>query len=117
MPNSPDFTFNVTTAYDWPMFQGTINGFVSGSYFYRSEAISALDQDPNALLEGYGLVDASVGLRAADDKWQVSLFAKNVLEEKFVETIIDTPFDGGGYSQFLSPASESIEGIRLDLRN
>ncbi|MEM0985070.1 MAG: TonB-dependent receptor [Pseudomonadota bacterium] len=117
LPNSSDVTLNATTTYDTPVLNGRFNAFISGSGFYRSDFVTAQDQDPNTELDGYALLDLSIGVRDSEDRWGITIFGKNVTAEDFVESVIDTPFDSGGYSQFLTPASESIVGIRLDLRN
>ncbi len=117
LPNAPGFTFNATTTYELPEFDvaGGLNPFVSGSIFYRSSTLLALDNDPRTEQDGYALFDASVGLRSADDAWALTLFGKNIFDQDFVELIFDTPFDDGGFSQFVNPASQATVGLRLDV--
>ena len=117
LPNAPGFTFNATTTYALPEMDlaGGLKPFVSGSVFYRSSALLALDNDPRTEQDGYALFDASVGLRSADDAWALTLFGKNIFDQDFVELIFDTPFDDGGFSQFVNPASQATVGLRLDV--
>ena len=117
LPNAPDFTFNATTTYELPELDvaGGLRPFVSGSVFYRSSALLALDNNPRTEQDGYALVDASVGVRGADDAWALTLFGRNIFDQDFVELIFDTPFDDGGFSQFMNPASQATVGLRLDV--
>ena len=117
LPNAPDFTFNATTSYDLPelSFAGGLQPFVSGSVFYRSSAILSTDNDPRTDQDGYALFDASIGVRSPDETWAVTLFGKNIFDQDFVELIFDTPFDDGGFSQFVNPASQATVGLRLDV--
>ena len=62
---------------------------------YQSDQDSILTPDPvvrNAgLIKGYGIVNASIALVDADDKYKITLVARNLFDQSFASTIV-----GGG---------------------
>jgi iron complex outermembrane receptor protein len=96
---------------------GGLDGFVGGTANYRSEAPNSAQPDPNLDVDAYTLVDARLGVRSANDRWTVSLFAKNLLDERFPSYTAREPLRPvGNYVQVFSPASFRTVGLALDWR-
>jgi iron complex outermembrane recepter protein len=114
LTNSPEWTFNVGAAQDFRV--GQWDGVASISAFYRSDVMSALSNDPNTIIDAYTLVDMSLALTNPADSFTVTLFAKNVGDVDYPEAIFGTPFDTGGYSQFVATNARRTLGVSLAVR-
>lgn len=84
----PELTWYLAGTYTVPMAEnGDLDFRLSYSWSdeYYNNALNTeiIKQD------SYGLVDVSAGWRSSDQKWQVSLFARNLLEEDYFEFALD----------------------------
>jgi iron complex outermembrane receptor protein len=117
--NAPEWAFSLSGAYSAPITDA-LNGFANVTYSYRSAVNFSIIQDPNTTQEGYGIVNASVGIETADRRLRLSAFAKNLLDKNFATFVFATPLDGGaagsGYSQILTEGAQRIAGVALDFR-
>ncbi|HJL82056.1 MAG TPA: TonB-dependent receptor [Gammaproteobacteria bacterium] len=84
LPSTPDYSFNAGFDYAWNVqhpFYNDLEVFLGANLFktddYFSEATNAL------LIPGYSLVNAYVGIRPLDGRWQVSLRGKNITDEEY----------------------------------
>ena len=59
------------------------------SYTYTSTVNYALSLDPTTVQKGYGILNMSVGLHDAPDRFSVSLFVNNVLDKHYHPDITD----------------------------
>ncbi|MEE4210965.1 MAG: hypothetical protein V2I43_17080 [Parvularcula sp.] len=55
---------------------------------------SSTNQDPNSMQDAYQLFNARVGVRSADNRWEVSAFGRNLTDEGYCVNIFDQPFGG-----------------------
>jgi outer membrane receptor protein involved in Fe transport len=81
-----------------------MDGFVGGSVSYRSGTVAIIGGDfatPTItvssvgnpfIIDAYALVDLQAGIAAADNRWRVSLYGKNVLN-KYYWTNVVAAFD------------------------
>ncbi len=113
-------TYNLTGRYERDLGRGGVSAFGQLAYSWRDDTLTAQDQDPRSLQEAYGLLDGALGISNADQGWTLTLFAKNIADESYVETIFDTPFDSGsatalgGQSQFVGFNAQRTVGLRFD---
>jgi len=63
-----------------------LTGYVGGDVAYRSSFFSTVNDDPYAQVAGYTLVGARLGVRSASG-WDVSLWASNLLDRKYFNTL------------------------------
>lgn len=80
--DSPDFGFNVSSEVRFPM--GSLTPFVSAVFSYRPGLFSQTvqyDYDSRSLLNTF------VGVRGPDDKWSVTAFARNLLNQRKITNI------------------------------
>ena len=89
LANAPEFKGNLTADYEVPV--GRLKLGARATFTYQSETQFALPNNPLAVQDGYGLLDASVRLADADDRYVVSLFARN-LTDTFYRTSIFQDF-------------------------
>lgn len=116
---------------DWADAFSPISGtdyFLRGETQYVGEANwgANTNQNPQTIQDGYQLFNASVGLRADDDRWEVSLWGKNLTDEGYCQNIFEQPF-GGALGAVDAAANRTVQrcavgapetwGVRLKVRN
>jgi iron complex outermembrane receptor protein len=67
--------------------------FVRGEYqFIDDQNVGAeTNGNPQSIQEGYELVNARIGLRGADARWELSAFVRNAFDEEYCQTIFNQP--------------------------
>lgn len=61
-------------------------------YAYRSSYNTTVNISRYAEVDAYGLVNVRIGVQAADQQWDVSLWARNLLDEDYFQTLSTTDF-------------------------
>jgi len=115
LPNAPDYMISASARYDVTIGRGW-EAFVLGAVFHRSATLSALNQDPNTRLPGFELVDVGMGVTDPSGTYTLSLFGRNIFDTQYVEQIFATPFDPGGYSQFVATNARATWGVSIAAR-
>jgi iron complex outermembrane receptor protein len=82
---------------DWTDHMDALGGseyFLRGEFQYiGTQNIGAqTNQNPQSIQNGYGLFNASIGLRADDNRWEFSIWGKNLTDKGYCMTIFDQPF-------------------------
>ena len=95
LSNAPELVATGSIAYT-PMIGSSglsalfyIDGRVTGDYNTGSDLFPQKEQD------GFGIVNARVGLRGPDDKWSIELWAQNLLNVDYAQVAFNTPFQAG----------------------
>lgn len=80
---------------------GTVlNGFVSGDIIYNDDA-SAGDQDPNVDSDAFTLLGLRLGIRDPGQRYEFSLWGKNITDEEYNLVNFDDGLYPGSYVQIL----------------
>jgi len=121
LPYAPKNTFNATADYTKELDGRIIR--VSANYHWQDSSYTVV-ADPNTIIPSYGILGLSLSYGSADGHWDVTVFARNLLDQYFVAGIIKTPLDTGtahstplstiGYSNLPSIDSGRTVGVRLD---
>jgi iron complex outermembrane receptor protein len=83
LPNSPEMTFSSLARYEWPI-SGSLTAEIAMAANYQGSLTYDIIRDPPEAREGsYWLYDARIGIGAANDRWDVSLWAKNLADERY----------------------------------
>ena len=82
---TPKFSANIQSEYGFEITGGT-NGFLRGLYSFFGKT-SANPDNPYDDVPAYGLLNLYAGLRDKDGRWEISLFAKNLLQQREVLTM------------------------------
>ena len=114
LANAPEWVINALARYDFSLTD-SIDAFAQLGVQYRGESQSGITGDPNTLLDDRTLVDAQLGARFWDGHAELSVFGRNLTDERFVEAIVGMPFDTGGYAQFSTLEAEQTFGVKLKL--
>jgi len=112
LAQSPEWVVNSLARYDWNVVND-INAFVQVGAQFQSERFSTATGDPDTIIDDIFLVDAQVGVSFMDGRYSITGFVRNLTDENFAESIVGTPLDDGGYSQFLTLENFQTWGVRL----
>ena len=80
--NSP-WTANLNATWN-STFGNGMNWWIRGEIAYRDEVFFFPDLDPDLVAEDYTLVNAMIGLSAADESWEIMLWGKNIFDEEYL---------------------------------
>lgn len=81
-PNTPEWQGVGDVEYTFPL-QANLEGYVGGSFSYRSEAQSAFGENPTYVIDAYILVDLRAGLASNDGRWSLEVWGRNVFDEYY----------------------------------
>jgi iron complex outermembrane receptor protein len=114
---APDWIVNIGGRYDWFIGEG-VSQYVVANYAWRSEAEGFIDNSPLARIPSYGLLNLATGWQFASGKrqWDVSLWARNVLDERYFLTAAGGSASNGtgGYSASTGAPRTIGVTVRLD---
>ena len=85
LPYSPNWKGNLTAAYTVAM--GGFDTVLLGSVRAQDDVQYSLTQDENTIEDGYAIFDASVAFRDQRDRWQATVFVKNIGDTFYVSSI------------------------------
>ena len=86
LAQSPKWSFNASARYEAPI-SGELKAFVGGNYSYRSRTVYEANRNPGEVQDGYGFFNLNIGAAAVDDRWTISLYARNLFKEHFVSRV------------------------------
>ena len=81
LPNTPEWRFTINPRYERNV--GSMIAYVDLAMAYQSSVLFALEQDPLLVQRAYTTFDLSLGARPADKGISVSIFAKNLTDQRF----------------------------------
>jgi iron complex outermembrane recepter protein len=84
LPNAPQWRGSLTARYDFALGATGWESFVQLAGVSQSKFNFVIEQDPVTEHPSYTTVDASIGLRAPDNRYRITLFAKNIFDEHYV---------------------------------
>jgi len=115
LAGAPKWKIVGSVNYDFTLPNG-LGAFVQTSAAYRSEAFTSPTPDPNLVIDGYTRVDARLGVRSADERWTLALFAKNLFDERSAAFIFRDPLSPvNNYQQAFGTDAFRIVGVSLDV--
>ncbi len=96
LSNAPSYV--VTGGAGWSPDIGSngLKGLVYADFRYQSEYNSGSDLDAEKVIQGVFVMNARLGLYAADKKWGIEFWGQNVLNKQYVQIVADGPLQGSG---------------------
>jgi len=90
---SPEWQGSLVADWRAPLGSTELEWFLRPEYTYIGDQnIGAnTNLNPQSFQEGYGLFNLSLGLAAADGRWQITTYGKNLADEGFCELMFDQP--------------------------
>ena len=90
-------------------------GFVTADYRHQSAVNFDLAQNPATVQPGYGIFDMSVGIKGEDNRYRVTLFAKNLFDKQYAATIgVPNGASLGLTNQSLARDYQRYVGLRVN---
>ncbi|KRA59220.1 hypothetical protein ASD79_11000 [Caulobacter sp. Root655] len=113
---SPKWTLNLGTHYERPV-ASALKVQADLGVSYRSKMGMAFPNDPATVQDSLTLVNGAIGVAAADGRWKLAVFGKNLTDQVYNQVMFATPFGAapGNYSQFIPYEARRIVGVSLDL--
>ncbi len=85
--NSPDLKITLSAEYNLPMENMPFDGFVNLAYQWQDDVNFSLLADPGTEQEAYGLLSLSAGIVDRDERYNVTIFANNLLDQDYAAGI------------------------------
>ena len=122
LEDAPAWSGSVTGSYVHPI-SSSYFGFIRADYHYRSKVNFSADGDPNTVEPGYGILGMSFGVSPSSGSWQLSVFARNLADRRFLSYKFLNPWVnfvgdnalGGDYWNSFGVDSFRTVGVALDL--
>ena len=117
LQNAPDVSFNVAANYEGPISASGWNFFANTNLYFQDSVQFSVDQDPLTRGSSYTRVNASIGVKAPDDRFRISLYARNLLNEPYSLSLTsEGAADPGGQNQFLPYDYARVVGVSLGVK-
>ncbi len=87
-----------TGSFSWtpPIGGNGISALVYTDFRYQSDINTGSDLDFEKRQDGVAIVNARLGLRSAEQKFGIEIFAQNIFNTNFQQVSFDAPLQGGG---------------------
>ncbi len=82
---APAWVANLTGGYEHDL--GSIRLFGQVHYYYTSKIQYGLNDNPDSIQKGYSTIDLSMGFGAADKKWTITGYIRNLTDQRFATRI------------------------------
>jgi len=93
LTNSPDWTVTGAATYEQQI--GAMTGLAYIDFRYVSDQITGSDLNPVKEQPEYWLVNARLGLSSADDRFGIEFWARNLLDQDYMQIAFDVPLQSG----------------------
>lgn len=102
--------YSVTGSVGWtPDINDDLSALVYVDFRYVSDQNTGSDVDLEKMQDGYGLMNARLGLYGPDKRWGVEFWGQNILNKRYQQIAADRPLQGGG--TFRSVAASAATGL------
>ncbi|MGL5838371.1 MAG: TonB-dependent receptor [Sphingorhabdus sp.] len=68
----------------------------------QSDLNTGSDLDREKIQDGFGVMNARIGIRGAEQKWAIEVFAQNLLNTKYKQVAFDAPLQGSNTTNTLA---------------
>ena len=96
--NAPRWSGTLGLEYSVPVFAG-MEVHTGLDYSFRSGTFATVEQGPASYVDAYALTNLRIGLREADERWDVVLWSRNVFDEDYVAAV-QAVYGVGDYGAF-----------------
>jgi iron complex outermembrane receptor protein len=79
---TPEWNYSALVRYAWPLAGGEASAQLAWNW--QDAVFFSTDNTPGVAQDAYGLLDARVAWDAPEDRWQLSLWGRNLLDEDYL---------------------------------
>lgn len=114
LPNSPDWKANASVRYEDNLTSAFV-GFIQLNGNYQSRVLFDLSQDQELDQAAYATADLSLGVKTADNKYQLSFFVRNLTDKHYAngkqrDNLLTNPANPGNIMFFTSKDASRYVG-------
>jgi len=116
---TPEWAYSVAAEYRRPDIIPGYDGSFSATWSWQDDVVYAANGDPGTRQEAFGLFGGEMGIEPQDGAWRLSIWAKNLFDERWASQIGEAPIraqNPGGYTAYRSPDAFRRIGVQLELR-
>jgi iron complex outermembrane receptor protein len=84
LSNSPDRTFSAIGRYNFLGISESLDAYIQATATYQSEVFFEIQNNPVNSESEYWLANLQVGFTTEDEKWDVSLWARNLFDKAYI---------------------------------
>ncbi|MGI9324724.1 MAG: TonB-dependent receptor domain-containing protein, partial [Pseudomonadales bacterium] len=111
--NTPELKYNLGANLDVPLSSMPFDLYGSVNYVWQDDIHFSLNDDPLLTQDSYGILNFSLGLVDKEDRYDLSIFGKNVTDEEFVNDASESSgFIARRYVR-VTRGAQAFYGIRL----
>ena len=92
---APRWIANTTVNYSFNLANG-FRPYIQGQYAYRSSAFGTVDDGPLTKIPAYALVNARVGSKLGDGRYDLSLWVNNAFNTTYFQNLGTSSIPGAG---------------------
>lgn len=112
LPFAPEWSTNLTADYSRPITE-RLKLSTNLALSDRSKQVIGFPNSPDAVEHGYTLFNAAIGLGDLKDRWKLSVFGKNIGDEKYRSYSFNSGIGSAGF--YRVHESRRIVGLGLDV--
>ncbi len=112
--NAPHWILTTAATWEQPLTEKW-NGIAHLNYRFMSDYNTGSDLDPLKKQPAFALWNGRIGVRSADKRWQVDLWAQNLFDRDYRQVVIGSPLQTGSYSAFLGDPRTVGLSLRVNL--
>ncbi|WP_081944761.1 TonB-dependent receptor [Sphingopyxis sp. MWB1] len=112
MSNAPELVATGSIAWTPDIGSSGMTGLVYLDGRMTSDYNTGSDLFPQKEQDGYAIINARVGLRGADEKWGIELWAQNLFNKQYAQVAFNSPFQEGATSSGTAFADPQYPGGR-----
>ncbi|MET0310313.1 MAG: TonB-dependent receptor [Sphingomonas sp.] len=94
---APEWKLSLNADYS-PELTSSLNGVVQAAYSYQSKFNFGINNDPETIQKGYGILNLTLGVRDHASKWELVGFVNNVFDKQYFYNITNS-FGNQGNAQ------------------
>jgi len=113
LENAPEFSLNVFASYEYllPFFPVAL--YTRADYSFQSDRYLAQDLDPHLKQDDTHLVNLRAGLKAEDERWDLTFWITNLTDEEYGVVGFDAP-TLNGFAMVNGPPRQYGATVRLN---
>jgi iron complex outermembrane recepter protein len=93
MSNAPEIVATASLTYT-PDLGGGLTGLVYVDARLTSDYNTGSDLFPEKIQDSFAVVNARLGVRGAEQRWSIELWAQNLFNQDYMQVAINSPFQG-----------------------
>ncbi|ANI79926.1 TonB-dependent receptor [Sphingobium sp. EP60837] len=92
LPGVPTFTYTLGADIAQPVNGGSIAIYGHADFSHRSTFNTSSSNSRYAQVPGYGIINARIGIRAEDGRWDLSVWARNLTDKNYFQALTPGAF-------------------------